>query len=115
MRVLGAIEQITLAVADLDAAKDFYGARLGLPLVAAGDDLAIYDTGQAKLIVARTSGTPTAGLELGFAVANLDNALARLIGTGARVSAPPRTEEWGGRTAKFADPAGNVVTLVQYP
>lgn len=115
MRALGAIEQVTLAVADLDAAKDFYGARLGLPLVAAGDDLAIYDTGQAKLIVARATGAPTTGLELGFTVASLDNALARLVGTGARVAVPPRTEEWGGRTAKFADPAGNLVTLVQYP
>ncbi len=115
MRVLGAIEQITLAVADLDAAKDFYGTRLGLPLVAAGDDLAIYDTGQAKLIVARATGTPTTGLELGFTVASLDGSLARLVGAGARVAVPPRTEEWGGRTAKFADPAGNLVTLVQYP
>jgi len=111
---LGPIEQIHLSVSDILAAKDFYAGKLQLPLIAAGDDLAIFDTGQAKLIVARGEGTGK-GVELSFTVPSLEAALAELIAADVRIAAAPRTEPWGGRVAKIADPDGNLVSIVQYP
>lgn len=114
MSALGPIEQIHLSVSDILAAKDFYSGKLKLPLIAAGDDLAIFDTGQAKLIVARGEGSGK-GVELSFTVASLEAALAELIASDVRVAVPPRTEPWGGRVAKVADPDGNLISIVQYP
>ncbi len=114
MPAIGPIEQITLHVRDIGAAKSFYSGKLKLPLIAAGDELAIFDTGQAKLIVAKGEA-PAAGVEFGFTVASLEAALAELIAADMRVAVPPRTEPWGGRVAKIADPDGNMLSLVQYP
>jgi predicted enzyme related to lactoylglutathione lyase len=114
MSAIGPIEQIHLCVRDIAAAKAFYAGKLKLPLVAAGDELAIFDTGQAKLIVAKGEAAAS-GVEFGFTVASLEAALAALIAADVRVAVPPRTEPWGGRVAKIADPDGNLLSLVQYP
>ncbi len=114
MSTVGPIEQIHLRVTDIAAAKAFYVGQLKLPLIAAGDDLAIFDTGQAKLIL--TKGEAAAkGVEFGFTVQSLEATLAALIADDVRIVVPPRTEEWGGRVAKIADPDGNTLSLVQYP
>ena len=34
---------------------------------------------------------------------------------GVRLTAPPEAQDWGGVLAHFADPDGNILTLVQYP
>lgn len=114
MPVVGPIEQIILPVRDIDAARRFYGSVLKLASIADGEDLSIYDTGQAKLIISR-KGTAGAAIELGFTVDSLETAIASLIDAGARILAPPTTEPWGGRTAKITDPDGNILSLVQYP
>ncbi|MBL8807685.1 MAG: VOC family protein [Rhodospirillales bacterium] len=114
MAVVGPIEQILLPVRDIGAARRFYGGVLKLAAIADGEDLAIYDTGQAKLILFR-SDAPATGIELAFTVASLEAALAELVAADVRIVSPPRTEPWGGRTAKIADPDGHVHSLVQYP
>ncbi|MBI3505428.1 MAG: VOC family protein [Proteobacteria bacterium] len=114
MSVIGPIEQIHLTVRDIAAAKAFYAGKLKLKMVAAGDDLAIFDTGQAKLILAKGDGAAK-GVEFGFTVESLEAAIAELIAADVRIAAPPKTEEWGGRVARIADPDGNTLSLVQYP
>jgi catechol 2,3-dioxygenase-like lactoylglutathione lyase family enzyme len=114
MSAAGPIEQIHLHVSDIAAAKDFYAGKLGLPLIAAGDDLAIFDTGQAKLIVTKGEGAAR-GVVFGFTVRSLEAAVAALIAADVRIVVPPRTEDWGGRVAKVADPDGNVLSFIQYP
>ena len=51
---------------------------------------------------------------LGFVrVANLDDALSRAAGLGARVLLPPKTTEPGSRLAILADPADVAIGLVE--
>jgi catechol 2,3-dioxygenase-like lactoylglutathione lyase family enzyme len=54
----------------------------------------------------------TAGAHLGFRVDELELVHQRLIQGNAPVLHPPRVEPWG-LTARYADPDGNVVELVQ--
>ena len=116
MAVVGPIEQIVVAARDFDATNRFYGEILKLAFVAGGEDIAIFDTGQAKLIVTRGASAPApGGIELAFTVASLEAAIAALVAAEVRIVAAPKTEPWGGRTAKIADPDGNVLSLVQYP
>ena len=114
MSTVGPIEQIHLRVTDIAAARAFYAGKLKLPLVAAGDDLAIFDTGQAKLILEKGEAAAK-GVEFGFTVESLEATVAALIAANVRIVVPPRTEDWGGRVAKVADPDGNTLSLVQYP
>ena len=58
------------------------------------------------------SGTFTA---FSFLVDDVDRVYRDLVARGVRFVEPPDTRFWGGRLADFADPAGNVMTLVQYP
>lgn len=119
MNAVGPIELVRLRVRDLDAAKNFYGDVLKLPLVAADAQMAIFDTGQAKLVVEREhSGAASASspaVELGFTVASIEAAVAAAIAADVAVLAPPATEAWGGRVAAIADPDGNRLSLIQYP
>jgi predicted enzyme related to lactoylglutathione lyase len=112
---VGPIELIRLRVRDLEAAKNFYGKLLKLTLVAADAQMAIFDTGQAKLVVERGTAAPSAAIELGFTVASLETAIAAAIAADIKILAPPATEAWGGRVAAIADPDGNRLSLIQYP
>ena len=54
-----------------------------------------------------------AAFELGFYVANVDNAYAELVVSGAKAVTPPQDRPWGQRTAYVRDPDGNLIELVQ--
>jgi len=112
---VGPVELIRLRVRDLEAAKNFYGNTLKLNLVAADAQMAIFDTGQAKLVVEQGAATPSSAVELGFTVASLEAAVAAAIAADVKILAPPATEAWGGRVAEIADPDGNRLSLIQYP
>jgi predicted enzyme related to lactoylglutathione lyase len=112
---VGPIELIRLRVRDLEAAKNFYGNLLKLTLVAADTQMAIFDTGQAKLVIEQGTDAPSAAIELGFTVARVETAVAAAIAANIKILAPPATEAWGGRVAAIADPDGNRLSLIQYP
>ena len=115
MSAIGPIELIRLRVRDLESAKNFYGGTLKLALVASDAQMAIFDTGQAKLVVEQGLASPSAAVELGFTVASLETAVAAAIAADVEILAPPATEAWGGRVAAVADPDGNRLSLIQYP
>lgn len=115
MSAVGPIELVRLRVRDLEAAKNFYGKLLKLPLVAADAQMAIFDTGQAKLVVEQGTAAPSSAIELGFTVASVETAVAAAIAADIKILAPPATEAWGGRVAAIADPDGNRLSLIQYP
>jgi len=102
-------------VRDLEAAKNFYGQLLKLTLVAADAQMAIFDTGQAKLVVEQGTVASSSAIELGFTVASVEAAVAAAIAADIKILAPPATEAWGGRVAAIADPDGNRLSLIQYP
>jgi predicted enzyme related to lactoylglutathione lyase len=104
---VGPVELVRLRVRDLEAARNFYGNLLKLALVAADAQMAIFDTGQAKLVVEQETGalsSPVPAIELGFTVASLEAAVAAAIANDIKILAPPTTEAWGGRVAAIADP-----------
>ena len=115
MSAIGPIELVRLRVRDLEAAKNFYGQVLMLRLVASDPQMAIFDTGQAKLVIEQGAGAPSSAIELGFTVASLEAAVAAAIAADVKILAPPATEAWGGRVAAIADPDGNRLSLIQYP
>ena len=51
--------------------------------------------------------------ELGFFVANVDNAYAELVVSGAEAVTPPKDRAWGQRTAYVRDPDGHLIELVE--
>jgi catechol 2,3-dioxygenase-like lactoylglutathione lyase family enzyme len=59
-----------------------------------------------------TAENHTTGAHLGFQVEDLDLVHDRLVRAGVPVLHEPRAEPWG-TTARYADPDGNVVELVQ--
>ena len=120
---------ITLGVADLAAARDFY-ARLGWhehgasqPGVAffqmQGQALALF--GRADL--AADQGRPGASLGTGavtlaqnFATeAEVDTAYAAALAAGATALKPPEKVFWGGYSGYWADPDGHVWEVAMNP
>ncbi len=125
MKVLN-FDYTVLVVADLDRALRFYGGVLGLELNHRSGPYAQLKTGATRLALytreamADTLGMDLAppaenapGFELGFFVANVDNAYAELVVSGAKAVTPPADRPWGQRTAYVRDPDGNLIELVQ--
>ena len=129
-------DHIGINVADLARAQTWYAAAFGLKREFAtrigAVDLEIVmlcseDGGYRVELLHRPGSSPglraanpaeaalTEGFgHLAFAVADLDEAHARLLGLGAReVMAPQPAPEPGVRMSFLADPEGNLVELVQ--
>jgi catechol 2,3-dioxygenase-like lactoylglutathione lyase family enzyme len=84
---LGAIEAVRVFTTKLADARRFYADTLGLPEILATDAIAIFDTGQAKLIVEHVdpSNPEATGLvgrftAFSFTVKNMETALNDLQG-----------------------------------
>jgi catechol 2,3-dioxygenase-like lactoylglutathione lyase family enzyme len=118
------LSAIRLFVRDLDAARAFYGPRLGLVL--AGDGAAQgwlrYDLGGIDLLVeAVADDAPDDEQALrgrftgvSFAVDDIQAAHQRLAAAGVVFEAAPEQQAWGGWLATFRDPDGNALQLAQY-
>lgn len=85
--ILGPIEAVRVFTTKLAKARRFYADALGLPEMSATDAMAMFDTGQAKLIVEQVDlGDPEAAGLVGrfaafsFTVANMETALIDLRG-----------------------------------
>ena len=115
-----------LIVEDLDRAIAFYTETLGLELNHRSGPYAQLRTGVTRLaFYERSAMTETLGVplsapppdapafELGFFVANVDNAYAELVVSGAEAVTPPADRAWGQRTAYVRDPDGNLIELVE--
>lgn len=118
------LSAIRLFVRDLDAARAFYGLRIGLTL--AGDGAAQgwlrYPLGEVNLLVEAVPPDAPADEQalrgrftgVSFAVDDIQAAYARLAGAGVEFEAAPEQQAWGGWLATFRDSDGNTLQLVQY-
>ena len=120
--MLGPIEAIRVFTTDLPTARGFYSGTLGLPETFADDGLAIFDTGQAKLVVELLDADDPEARELvgrfaafSFTVDSMQAALAHLSGRPIRWVSQSERQAWGGIMSHFKDPDGNILTLVEYP
>lgn len=113
INILG-VDNVLFAVADLDAAVDFYADRLGLPLAFRLDDpgLALFRLGPETPGLLVRIGSPSSGrvwLEVRDARATADALRTRGV--------EPQAEPFAvatGWTVEVADPWGNVVGFTDY-
>ncbi|WP_109465675.1 VOC family protein [Albibacillus kandeliae] len=119
---------ITLGVANLDRAKDFYGA-LGWSPAQEQEGVAFYQmNGLALGLFGRAAlaeDQGRAGAELGtgaitlaqnFAtIEEVDAAFAAALAAGATVLKRPEKVFWGGYSGYYADPDGHVWELAMNP
>ena len=111
------VNLLVLRVADIDRAADFY-RLLGFEFLkhAHGAGPLHYASEGGGFVFELYPATAEQGVSsstrIGFAVANVDDAAAKLGAfPGARVVTPPKNTEWG-RRAVVADPDGHRIELV---
>lgn len=115
------IGAITLFVADLAAAKEFYQEIFGLPVEFEDGDSAVFnfgniainllkDTAAHELIEPADVARREAGarFQLTIQVDDVDAICAELAARGVELLNGPMDRPWGIRTASFRDPGGHI-------
>lgn len=116
---LDRIASIRVFVFDLEKARKFYEATLGLAGRSDGDDYSTFSLGDVRLIIEPVEPTsdyaPLVGRFTGFSfdVADVYKAYEELQGRGVVFLDPPELQPWGGLLAHFEDPDENILTIVQ--
>jgi DNA-binding CsgD family transcriptional regulator/catechol 2,3-dioxygenase-like lactoylglutathione lyase family enzyme len=113
---LGALAQVARNVADIEAAKAWYGQTLGLEMLYAFPGMAFFRMGDVRLYL-QQDAKPGPESPLYFSVADIHAAHAQLSGRGVEfVNAPHMiyrhpdgTETW---LAEFRDPEGRPLALM---
>lgn len=110
------IWDITLSVADLNRAVEFYGQVLGLQMKYRFGDYAGFDCGGVELGL-KTWGERDAPRKgepcVNFLVDNVDEAFRALTEKGVRFTKEPGEAHWGARYALFEDPDGHELQISQ--
>lgn len=100
-----------IAGPELEPLRNFYATLFGWDVTPRGPGYAMVATPEGGPNGAIVE-TPTASLTLGVVVPDLDAALAAAAEQGGRVVLPMTDNGWV-KKAQVADPAGNVLTLIQ--
>jgi catechol 2,3-dioxygenase-like lactoylglutathione lyase family enzyme len=129
MPIPARITVITLGARDLPALRDFY-TGLGWELAIPGDEFAAFATSGAVLTLYPLSNLaadaltgeapPPQGVGMSLATNvderdEVDAAIETVRAAGARILKEPEDAEWGGRSAYWADPEGNVWEVAWVP
>jgi len=118
---LTTISAVTLFVADLARAKEFYGRAFDVPVVFEDPESVVYSFGAllVNLLVASAApevvepasvGGPDGGVRFLFTmtVDDVDATCAELRSRGVTLLNGPMDRPWGVRTASFQDPDGYI-------
>jgi catechol 2,3-dioxygenase-like lactoylglutathione lyase family enzyme len=117
----------SFSVDDLDAARKFYGGKLGLDVITEKEGLAIKLAGGADLFIySKKDHQPATFTVLNFKVSNIDEAVDELtsagisletfdgdIQTDAKGIFRGKEINLGPNIAWFRDPAGNFLSVVE--
>jgi catechol 2,3-dioxygenase-like lactoylglutathione lyase family enzyme len=110
------LAEVALFTDDVEALKRFYRDVAGAEPVTEWPGGAIFDFGEAKLLVHEraeaTEGGPSNEDHFAVGVPDLDAAFTELRSRGHAVHVEPREYEWG-RSAYLLDPDGRIVELLQ--
>ena len=106
------LNQVTLAVTDIDRAVEFY-RRLGLHQIVADDHYArfVCPDGDATLSLERVHAVPPSATTVYLECDDLDDMVARLEASGVAFDHPPVDQRWLWREARLRDPDGNPLCL----
>ena len=112
-------------VRDIDAAKQFYLSKLGLPLKADGSQYGycVFKAGSTELVVeivaedAPEEDRILVGrfTGLSFTVQDCREKHRELVALGVPFTGAPEKQFWGGVLATLQDPSGNELQIVQHP
>jgi catechol 2,3-dioxygenase-like lactoylglutathione lyase family enzyme len=106
------LNQVTLAVTDLDRSVDFY-KRLGLKQIVADDHYArfVCPEGDSTLSLEHADVVPSSAATIYFECQDLDATIARLEQDGLVPEHGPVDQPWLWREARLRDPDGNPLCL----
>jgi catechol 2,3-dioxygenase-like lactoylglutathione lyase family enzyme len=116
---LNAIGQVALDVADLDAAVEFYGGKLGLGLIGRfPPGLAFFDCGDVRLMVSALSGgAPSGNSVMYFSVPDIRRGHEELKSRGVEFSGEPHmvhsADGYELLMAFFEDNEGNTLAIME--
>jgi len=112
-------------VKDIDASRQFYSSKLGLPLKADGSQhgYCVFKAGNTELVVevvaddAPEEDRVLVGrfTGLSFTVRDISEKHMQLVALGVQFTGEPEKQFWGGILATFQDPSGNELQVVQQP
>jgi len=112
-------------VSDIDAAKQFYSSKLGLPLKTDGSQYGycVFKAGSTELVVevvaedAPEEDRILVGrfTGLSFTVQDCGEKHRELVALGVSFTGAPEKQFWGGILATLQDPSGNELQIVQHP
>jgi len=107
--VIKKVNYITFPVSDLESAIAFYEKVLGLKKTGEWSNYAVFDVGGVEF------GLEPGGKQSIFLqVDDVDRQYQDLVSRNVEFLTKPEDQSWGGRAATFADPDGNMFTLVQF-
>jgi catechol 2,3-dioxygenase-like lactoylglutathione lyase family enzyme len=106
------LNQVTLAVSDLDRAVDYY-RRLGLVQIVADEHYARFacPDGDSTFSLERTDVVSPSQTTIYFECDDLDATVTRVESAGIRFDQAPVEEPWLWREARLRDPDGNPLCL----
>jgi len=112
-------------VRDIDAAKQFYSSKLGLPLKADGSQYGycVFKAGNTELVVEVVAADAPEEdrilvgrfTGLSFTVQDCGEKHRDLVALGVSFTGAPEKQFWGGILATLQDPSGNELQIVQQP
>lgn len=120
---------VAVSVSDLRRSSHFYRDILGIPLRDTSHDAEIRDAwyGGAHAAYSWTDGAfihfavypsreperpVTTAAQIGFHVADVESVHRNVVQSEVKVLQKPRNEPWG-KTARYRDPDGNIVSITQ--
>lgn len=123
------ISMITLGVADLERARQFYRDGLGFPQRDSPPEVAFFPlngtwlglfsrAALAEDAMVAPDGHGFAGVALAHNVtseAEVDRVLARAVASGATLTKPAQKTSWGGYAGYFRDPDGHLWEVAHNP
>jgi catechol 2,3-dioxygenase-like lactoylglutathione lyase family enzyme len=106
------LNQVTLAVSDLQRSVDFY-RRLGLTQIVADEDYARFacPDGDSTLSLDQTETVPPSATTVYLECEALDQKVSELERAGIRFEHQPIDQPWLWREARLRDPDGNPLCL----
>ena len=114
------LDHIVISVADIQRAVTFYRDVVGFKIGRSDEAFrfAQFDFGSVSLrLVGESEADKNLGrarnFAVGFAVADVQAAHDDWVSRGVNFQMPPTRQPWGAVMARFADPEGNILYLVQ--